>query len=336
MIQAFISCEKTEIKAHKLILSLSSPFFKDLFQDIHLVQKYKIIVPYCSEVICSFVRFFYFGEILIDTTFIPEFISLCREFNCEQQIPIVSELIQNYKSPMADEIAVSTNEVDVSQEWFDVKNTDLSITRVPLTKMEFDEYFETNESNEIFFNENENECIDGDSAMDDSGIKSGVKEIKEEYLNEEYIEENQQYEEQREAQKSKLPEIAEEKHEQESSQVERIHSKDAQGEPNPIFQANLHRVISRHVQKLNKQDEIRKKSIRDQQRSTTPSITFPALAMNLTQLREEQNRFKKRLQEAINSCRDSNNSIKKASKMFGVPSSAIERNLRGFKNLNPS
>lgn len=53
---------------------------------------------------------------------------------------------------------------------------------------------------------------------------------------------------------------------------------------------------------------------------------------SLINLKEEQEKFKKRLQLAINSCKDGSNSIKKASKIFSVTPQAIQRNLQGFKN----
>lgn len=58
-----------------------------------------------------------------------------------------------------------------------------------------------------------------------------------------------------------------------------------------------------------------------------------AAAFNLASLKEEQEKFKKKLQDAINSCKNGQ-SIKKASKMFGVSVTAIERNLQGFKLNN--
>ena len=49
------------------------------------------------------------------------------------------------------------------------------------------------------------------------------------------------------------------------------------------------------------------------------------------QLREEQNKYKERLQKAITACRNEDTSIKKASKLYEVPMDAIERNLQGYK-----
>lgn len=313
---------------------------------------YKIILPnYSHETVTTFLRFFYTGEILIDTALLPEIISLLREFNCEQQIPILTEMVQNFK-PQEDVNNPASKEI-ITQEWFDgEKSGDLSITRVStkVEEMEFDEYFESNDNVEtIFFNENESE---------DNVELSGKQTIKEEdaghddeYLNEEYIDDNQQNDNQKIDQST--VEETDKKHDDETS-VERMPAK-IEGIPNPVFLQNLtaavedvrknqlsywnaykkygitRSVIFRHVQKLNEQEQLKKKEKKELLKSSAPSISFPALAMNINQLREEQNRFKKRLQEAINSCRDNNNSVKKAAKMFGVPAPAIERNLRGFK-----
>lgn len=346
------------MKAHKLILSLSSPFFKNLFQDSNNHQ-YKILLPhYSTEVILSFVQFFYTGEIYINEAFLQEFISLCREFNCEQQIPVLMDLIKSHKAHSEP----SSCKEYLTQEWFSEKSSSLSITRVADVptkvemELEFDEYFESNDNVEtIFFNENEgNES--GEMVDAGENARQEVKDIKEEYLNEEYIDEPQQFEVETNKSKEESETIDDKPEDEPVS--ERIHSK-IEGVPNPNFLKNLqlavddvrkngmsfwsaHKkygitrsVIFRHVQKANEMQQLRKKQ---RAAAPSPSITFPALAMNinLRHLREEQIRFKTRLQEAINSCRDSNNSIKKASKMFDVPASAIERNLRGFKHLNPS
>lgn len=92
-------------------------------------------------------------------------------------------------------------------------------------------------------------------------------------------------------------------------------------------------LCGRHVQRIKeKQQQTKEHKKKKLLSHSAPSITFPALAMNINQLREEQNRYKLRLQQAINSCKDGN-STKRAANMFGVPQNAIERNLRGFKNL---
>lgn len=305
---------------------------------------YKIILPnYSHETVTTFLRFFYTGEILIDTALLPEIISLLREFNCEQQIPILTEMVQNFKHQ--EEVTPASKEIMSHQEWFGgEKSSDLSITRVStkVEEMEFDEYFESNDNVEtIFFNENESE----DNV--ELGGKPSIKEEDaghdDEYLNEEYIDDNQQNDNQKIDQSTV-----------EDTSVERMPAK-IEGLPNPVFLQNLNAavedvrknqlsywnaykkygitrsVIFRHVQKINEQEQLKKKEKKELLKSSAPSISFPALAMNINQLREEQNRFKKRLQEAINSCRDNNNSVKKAARIFGVPAPAIERNLRGFK-----
>lgn len=65
--------------------------------------------------------------------------------------------------------------------------------------------------------------------------------------------------------------------------------------------------------------------------TVTTAVFPPTLPVNLMQLREEQNKYKERLQKAITACRNEDTSIKKASKMYDVPMDAIERNLQGYK-----
>lgn len=321
-----------------MILSLTSQFFKELFESTTVPCQLKIILPeFSSEVVTPFLRFFFYtGEILIENSLLPDVISLLRQFNCEQQIPILNKLDQSYKSQKEMESA--------GQEWFEgEKSGDLSITRVSakVEEMEFDEYFETNDNVEqIFFTENDSEA--DYVAVSKNSEKHIIKEeadegaIDPEYLNEEYIDENQQNDDQ----KTELQCIDEGKNDE--------HSQSKTEVSDPIFLENLQSAVEdvrknglsfwdaykkygiprnlvyKHVQRLNKKEK-----------SSAPSISFPANCLNINQLREEQNRFKKRLQEAINSCRDSNNSVKKAAKLFGVPEMAIERNLRGFKGPNP-
>lgn len=303
------------MKAHKLILSLTSQFFKELFESATVpCQQLKIILPeFSSEVVTPFLKFFYTGEIRIENSLLPDVISLLRQFNCEQQIPILSKLVQSHKMQRGEG---PRKEILVGQEWFEgEKSGDLSITRVSakVEEMEFDEYFETNDNVEqIFFTENDSEadyvaaCKNSEKHIIKEEADDGV--IDPEYLNEEYIDENQQNDDQ----KTELQCTDEGKSDEHSQ---------SKTEVSEIFPRNL---VYRHVQRLNKKEK-----------SSAPSISFPANCLNINQLREEQNRFKKRLQEAINSCRDSNNSVKKAAKMFGVPEMAIERNLRGFKGPNP-
>lgn len=65
---------------------------------------------------------------------------------------------------------------------------------------------------------------------------------------------------------------------------------------------------------------------------TATTAGFPLnLPVNIMQLREEQNKYKERLQKAITACRNEDTSIKKASKLYEVPMDAIERNLQGYK-----
>lgn len=301
--------------------------------------------------ISAFVQFFYTGEILIAESFIEEFASLCHEFNCEE-IPVISELIKNHKVLIDTSSAIKE---DLAPEWVsDKTSSSLSITRadVPKVEIEFDEYFESNDNVEtIFFNENEceGELLDN-RALEATEIEcksppqkpsDDGREIKEEYLNVQYIEENPQFELlgdseklQQESENVDLKQGENSQHDTEQENLEMAVEDVKEG----MSLCNAHKkygiprnTIFKHLQKSNENSQARqqiKKNI------SAPSISFPALAMNLTQLREEQKRFKMRLQLAINSCRDSGNTVKKASKMFGVPVESIERSLRGFKNLN--
>ncbi|CRL04454.1 CLUMA_CG017538, isoform A [Clunio marinus] len=320
----FVSREKSQIKAHQLILSLSSPFFKELFSDFN--SNYNIILPnYSAEVILAFVQFFYTGEIHISGSLLKEFTTLCHEFRCEE-IPIISELIKSQKAN--DEIE---NQGRESSKWLRERENSLEVVRVTEVstkaevEMEFDEYFKSNDNVEtIFFNENEN---------NESEIiaKQGNKGIKEEYLNEEYIIEENQFDDTREKNllNNELPDPDYSmKDPQQMSNSEVSGGSDYLNESKKEERTDGDNL--RNVQQYNMKTGFKRNQI------NSPSITFPTVAVNLNQLREEQNRFKRRLQEAINSCRDSNNSVKKASKMFGVPASAIERNLRGYKNFNSS
>lgn len=332
MLKIFVSKQKCEVNAHKIMLLNVSSFFKDLFESYDL-DSYKFVLPnFSTEVIQVFIKFFYTGEIFINE--IDEFISLCHEFKCEK-IPVISELIENHKMLIVDR----SNEAQAEEMIHDKSAENLTITRVmevPKEEMEFDEYFESNDNVEtIFFNENE--CNDAEFSSCNPKPTEEESEVKEEYLNVQYIEDSPQFERTRESDKLKQPEDSEPVDQKEGEiSVENLEmaADDVKGGMT-FWDAHkkygiTRNLIFKHLQKTDQHQA--RKQIR--KNVSTPSITFPALAMNLTQLREEQNRFKKRLQEAINSCRDSGNSVKKASKFFGVPEKAIERNLRGFKNLS--
>ena len=339
----FVSKQKSEVKAHKIMLLNVSSFFKDLFETYEL-DSYKIVLPHFStDVIQAFIQFFYTGESCLEERWIDEFVCLCQEFKCDK-IPVISELIKNHRA-----IDISSFKEEQAEEMIHDKSTEnLTITRIleaPKEEMEFDEYFENNDNVEtIFFNENE--CNDGEfinrpAASSSSCVPKPVdeeREIKEEYLNVQYIEENPHFELIQDSEKLKDQEESELSTDQKQNEISMVNLEmaveDVKGGMS-LWNAHKKYGINKSsiIRQLQKDNESRKQIKKN---VAAPSITFPnfALAMNLTQLREEQNRFKIRLQEAINSCRDSGNSAKKASKMFGVPVEAIERNLRGFKNLN--
>lgn len=91
-------------------------------------------------------------------------------------------------------------------------------------------------------------------------------------------------------------------------------------------------MILKHLQKKAEMQQAKKKLKKTLANAPAPAL--PTAPINIAQLRAEQDRFKKRLQEAINSCRDAGSTPKKAAKIFGVPVDAIERSLRGFRNKN--
>lgn len=309
-------------------MSLSSPFLKELLQTSEAATI--LLLPnYSSHAILALLQLLYTGEVLLESNQLDEFIGICCEFQCENQI---QELLQTHKPEDS-----NTQE----EAWFveDKTSSDLSITRVPVLKnclttkvedIEFDEYFETNCDNNvetIFFNENE--CEDEPESKQVEREIRNISDIKEEYLNEEYIEENH------EEQVKKKPncETSHEKEEEKSSAQlasdEDPHKK--------ILQE--HSLVKKPTYRQRSHEpQIIKNKFKREPTSQQPSITFHPIAMNINQLREEQDRFKKRLQEAINSCRGreegSTKSIKKAAKMFGVPEISIQRSLRGFKNAN--
>lgn len=295
-------------------------FFKTLFSGENSFDEYRIVLPnYSTASISALIQFFYTGEILINESSIEEFACLCHEFNCEE-IPAISELVKNYRNGESNRVPSE------------------AITRTidaPKVEMEFDEYFESNDNVEtIFFNENESEFLERgtECSQEKSDLESNeVAEVKEEYLNVQYIEEGSGFE----IQGEKSHEEFESKKQKTPNQIEPLEEVDESPERGLSFQKtqNKHKDSKTVTFRPVEAHSYPQKSLKRLNASPVrPSMTFPVLPINLHQLREEQNRFKKRLQMAINYCRDNGSSTKKASKMFGVPLEAIERNLRGFKN----
>lgn len=322
-----MSKQKDEIKAHKLVLLTASSFFKRIFTSE--LDSYRIVLPnYSTQAISVFVQFFYnSGEILINESLIQEFACLCHEFSC-QEIPVISDLIKNHKEP--EDVPLLRGDLER------VESTNPSAVRnTGKVEIEFDEYFETHEHVEtIFFNENEGEFLDRTAETSNAKLEENQEavEVKEEYLNVQYLDETPSF--MAVDPDKPFAEEAERKRDDATCKLE--NSVNQEKKELNIFDIEKKQSIGRNVlfKQVQKINEPPKQTHKPSKSSAAPSITFPAVAMNLTQLREEQNRFKKRLQEAINSCRDSGNSVKKAAKMFGVPQLSIERNLRGFKNTN--
>lgn len=300
-----MSQDKHEVKAHVLVLSLSCSFFKDLFNNRSSTEVHKVVLPnYSTESLQAFVQFFYAGEILITDDVAAEFASLCHEFNMSDEIPVIKTLIKNHKL----------------KEALDEPTVSITISQIEVPKMEdssFDDYFQTNEHVEtIFFNENDPEFPsdrDGDvtdfemiEEADKAESNEGTTEPKEET--------------------PQTPEFLE--------NLEMAAEEVRKG----MSFWNAHRrygvargMILKHLQKNSELQQAKKKLKKALAIASVPPLPQPAVPISIAQLRAEQDRFKKRLQEAINSCRDAGNSPKKASRMFGAPVEAIERSLRGFK-----
>ncbi|CAO1412460.1 unnamed protein product [Diamesa tonsa] len=193
----FVAKDAREVHAHRLILSVSCEFFRELFESTFLENDdmIRIVVPhYDYETINILIRFFYTGEISIEPWLLQEFIDFCLEFNCET-IPDVDELIKNHKIEL-DDVPVSDQLI---QEWYtqNSNNTRINITRleVPL-KVEFDidEYFEVNQNVEtIYLNENDQpQNIEDFPILKNKDYEGLINEfamgVKEEFIDDDEIE----------------------------------------------------------------------------------------------------------------------------------------------------
>lgn len=251
-----------------------------------------IVLPnYSTNVINAFIQFFYTGEVLIHERLLPDFVSICREFKCDE-IPSLSEIL----NPKIDHQAkVETNQPSITQF--------LDITEeCNVVQEDSEAHVES-----IFFKVVENEV-----SNDELNSTSNVKE---EYLNEEYIEENPQYE---------FMEVLEKR----INDEDQFSIEQSQSESQVVW-------TNENQQSVEEFRKPKEKKLRDSKiikKDKKASISFPVNLINIKQLREEQEKFKKRLQEAVNSVRDNINSVKKAAKLFDVPTSAIERNLKTYKS----
>lgn len=321
----FVSQDKHEVKAHRLVLSLSCSFFKDLFNALAGTEVYKIVLPnFSTESVQAFVQFFYAGEILITDNVAAEFASLCHEFNMSE-IPVIKTLIKNHKL----------------KEALDEPTVSITISQIEVPKMEdttFDDYFQTNEHVEtIFFNENDPEFPsdrDGDIKKTEESIKD------EQYLNVQFIDDNPNFEMIEEADKAESNEGSIDQKDEIPQTPEFLENLEMAAEEvrKGMSFWNAHRrygvargMILKHLQKKSEIQQAKRKLKKALAVTSAPTLPQPAVPINIAQLRAEQDMFKKRLQEAINSCRDAGNSPQKAARMFKVPVEAIERSLRGFR-----
>lgn len=228
-----------------------------------------IMLPsYSTNVVESFIQFFYVGEALIPENNLSEFISLCKEFNCDE-IPALQNILQMKNDESVklecEEMTVVTEIVNIQQE------SEAAVES-------------------IFFQ------IQDQSDMPSTGMETS-RNVKEEYLNEEYIDDETQYE-YMEVEEKKISETIQYPKSQENRRISASKSK-PQG-------------------------------ITKQRKATMSSL--PVKVLNLKQLREDQEKFKIRLQEAVNSVRNNLNSIAKAAAEYEVPTSAIKRNLKNYKS----
>lgn len=235
---------------------------------------------------------------MIADSLIEEFAELCQEFQCEE-IPVISELIEAHIKGKDDLTSIGN-----------------APESAPKEEVEFDEieFESTNET--IFFNENEEFLEHPEPNFKKQPAQREVKEIKQEYMNVQvqYLNENPEFEIHIDPQ---CPESSIGKQGRELSTIEFVEHDVEMAMKKDVSDWNTRKRLSSEVAK-----KIHKKA------------AASSISMNISQLREEQDKLKRRLQQAINSCRDDGNSARKAAKMFSVPADAIERSLKGFKNVN--
>lgn len=86
--------DNKEIPAHRLMLSISSLFFKNCVETYEHYEVLKILLPdYSFEATYSFLSFLYSGEVLMEKCLQTEFLALCEEFKVE--IPNLKSLMEN-------------------------------------------------------------------------------------------------------------------------------------------------------------------------------------------------------------------------------------------------
>lgn len=103
LLKVFVTSDQTHIKAHRIIIALSSDLLKQFDHSTDL----KILLPeFSPDVVSSFVEFCYSGEVLLPLNLRNEFLSLCHH------------MLVNV--PTLDNFFITTNEEDLE----DVQNNE--------------------------------------------------------------------------------------------------------------------------------------------------------------------------------------------------------------------
>ena len=107
--------DNKEIPAHRLMLSISSLFFKNCVETYEHYEILKILVPdYSFEATYSFLLFLYSGEILMEKCLQSEFLALCEEFKVD--IPNLKSLMDNQINPIEELPEIENNPLEDSTE----------------------------------------------------------------------------------------------------------------------------------------------------------------------------------------------------------------------------
>ncbi|CAO1412452.1 unnamed protein product [Diamesa tonsa] len=104
----FVTKDNKEIPAHRLMLSISSLFFKNCVETYEHYEVLKILLPdYSFEATYSFLSFLYSGEVLMEKCLQTEFLALCEEFKVE--IPNLKSLMESENINPTEDLTESDN-----------------------------------------------------------------------------------------------------------------------------------------------------------------------------------------------------------------------------------
>ncbi|CAO1406575.1 unnamed protein product [Diamesa serratosioi] len=107
----FVTKDNKEIPAHRLMLSISSLFFKNCVATYEHCEILKILLPdYSFEATYSFLTFLYSGEILMEKCLQAEFLALCEEFKVD--IPNLKSLMDNHNLPIEELPEIENNPIE--------------------------------------------------------------------------------------------------------------------------------------------------------------------------------------------------------------------------------